>query len=479
MTKPLPVPLLAIEKRVSLNQPDLTVYFDDNKALDGLGRESARSGAVSMVTRGANAIFQFGAALFLARLLTPEDYGLVAMVLAITGFATLLVDLGSRDAIVQRPRISKGDVSTLFWITFATGSGLTLLVAASGPIIAAFYGEPRLTSITLVSSLTFATTALWCQHHALMRRALMFRRLALIEVVAGVSSAVLAIAMALGGWHYWALVIRPVAMSLFIACGVWLHCRWWPGRLNLTPAVRSMIGFGIPVIGNAITDFARSNVDRIAIGKCYGPNGLGQYQNGLQVYSNLLDPLGYLHEVAVGSLCKVLHHPAEFRRLWAKALSTMTFFAMPLFGVLAVTSQDLIVLVLGSRWSTAGTILSILALRGIPQVMERTVGWLHVPAGRTDRLMRWGLVAAFVQVVALFIGLPFGLVGVATAGVVCSYVLVLPALAYAGRPLGLGVKDSVEVTGRQFLGAVASAGVGFVLRDTVLSPSSSVERIRY
>ena len=78
MTKPLPVPLLAIERRVSLNQPDLTVYFDDNKALDGLGRESARSGAVSMVTRGANAIFQFGAALFLARLLTPEDYGLVS-----------------------------------------------------------------------------------------------------------------------------------------------------------------------------------------------------------------------------------------------------------------------------------------------------------------------------------------------------------------------------------------------------------------
>jgi PST family polysaccharide transporter len=108
--------------------------------------------------------------------------------------------------------------------------------------------------------------------------------------------------------------------------------------------------------------------------------------------------------------------------------------------------------------------------------MERTLGWLHVPAGRTDRWMRWSLFAAVAQVLALFAGLPFGLTAVATANVACAYILLLPALAYAGQPLGIGVRDVVQAAGRQIVGAVSAAGVGFLLRGTLLSNVSGLER---
>src|SRR2546427_91098 len=168
----------------------MTDYFSENKAQTGHGWHSARSGAGCMALRAVNIMFQICVVLFLARRLTPEDYGLVAMVLALTGFAPLIVDLGTREAVVQRFRITESEVASLFWLTVAVGLFFTCLVALSSPLIAWFYSEPRLLTITLVASLTFITAALPCQHQALLRRAMRFQTAVAIEVVAGVLSGV-------------------------------------------------------------------------------------------------------------------------------------------------------------------------------------------------------------------------------------------------------------------------------------------------
>ena len=183
----------------------MTDYFSENKAQAGHGWLSARTGARCAVIRAVNALFQLALFLILARQLTPEDYGLVAMVLAFTGFAPLIVDLGTRDAVIQKPRITESELAALFWITVAVGLFFTLLMAASSPLVAWFYHEPRLLTVTLASSLTFLATALTCQHDGLLRRAMRFQTVALIDVSSSVLSGIIAIAMAYRGWHYWAL----------------------------------------------------------------------------------------------------------------------------------------------------------------------------------------------------------------------------------------------------------------------------------
>jgi len=456
---------------------EVSRFFDENRAQAGHGRRAAISGVNSMVFRVVNAVFQIGSVIFLARLLSPEDYGLVGMVLAVTGFAPLLVDLGSRDAIVRQTTITESEVSTLFWITIGTGLLLTGVVASSSHFIAGFYHDERLASITVISALAFVATALSCQHQALMRRALMFKQLVAVEVSAGIGSGLLAIAMAFAGWEYWALVIRPIALSVLITVGAWWYCPWMPSRPAFQPTIRRMIKFGLALIGGSLTEFVRGSIERVAIGRRYGPEGLGQYQNGEQMFSQVMILLTYLQDVAIGNLSKVLRDPAEFRRLWAKGLSTMTFFAMPVFGALAVVGENLARLLLGSKWATAGLILSILALRGIPQVIDRTLGWLHVPAGHADRWMRWNVFATVAQIGAMLIGLPFGTTGVAIASVIVSYLLVLPGLAYAGRPLSIGVSDIVRVVGPQFVSAIAAFGVAILSRQWFASFSSDVVTI--
>lgn len=450
-------------------------YFADNTATEGLARQSVRGGAMSMIARALVAILQVGSVLFLARLLTPEDYGLVAMVTAITGFPQLLVDLGTRDAIVQRAKITESEVSALFWINLAIGCGFAVVVAACGPLIARFYHEPKLTLITVVSSLTFVLAALMSQHQALLRRAVKFRQLAIIDVVSTLLSIGIVIVMAFRGLGYWALAARPVAQFFFLSLGMWWSCRWIPGKPSFTKGVKDMVKFGMNLIGFSITDFFGKNSQRIVIGRFLGARILGYYQNALLICDNLIDLMVFsLHPLAVATLSKLQNERDEFRQFWAKGLSSVTFYAMPVFAVLAVIGQDAVVLLLGRKWASAGILVTVLALRGIPQSVDRTLGWLYVTSGRTDRWMHWGVFSMCIQLFAVACGLPFGQLGVAVALVVIAYLMFFPGIYYAGKPIEIGISDVMRVVGPQVVGSLAITAIGFTLRYTVLADMHSV-----
>src|ERR1700724_3550922 len=219
----------------------MSVYFKDHSFEAGHGRRSLRAGAVIVSARVLVTVIQLLTFLVLARLLSPEDYGLAGMVTAITVVAPLLVSLGTPDAVVQRARITEKDISALFWISTAVGCSIAVLMAACGPLIARFYGEPRLIWITEISALTFVVCALSCQHTSLLRRAMKFKELAAVEVGANLLSAGGAIAMAVYGLEYWALVLRPVLLTSFIAFGAWLLCRWVPGRPAMSGGAKEML----------------------------------------------------------------------------------------------------------------------------------------------------------------------------------------------------------------------------------------------
>jgi len=432
----------------------------------------------SIASRAVNVVVQVGSTMCLARLLSPDDFGLVAMVAAITGFAPMLVDLGTRDAAVQKAQITEEEVSALFWLTIGLGLGLGLLLALCSPLIASFYHESRLQRIAVVSSLTFVLSAASCQHFALLRRAMQFQKIAVLEVGSNLFGAVVSVTMAFCGTGYWALVAKPILASLFTVVGAWICCRWLPGIPKLTTGVKEMIKFGLNITGFTMTDYAGRAADRIGLGVKVGARPLGHYQNALFVYDNTLGLLSVsLHSVAVASLSKLRDNLGELRRAWANALSAVAFFAMPAFALLAVTGQDFMIVLLGGKWVHAGTLVSLLALRGMPHVVERTLGWLHVAAGRADRWMRWGLVSSAVQIIALLCGLPFGTKGVAIAYAICMYILFVPALAYAGRPLGIGALDVVRVVGAPLAGSLVTTAIGFLLRYSILAETPRVGRI--
>jgi O-antigen/teichoic acid export membrane protein len=453
------------------------VYFEEHKESADLGRRALRGGTVSVAMQYGNGVLQIIAAIILARLLAPEDFGLVAIVTVLTSFAPALIDFGLGDATTQSRTISPGQVSSLFWITVGVGSAVALLVIISSPLIAMIYKQPQLEAIALYSSVTFVLWGISNQHLALLRRAMEFGKIAKIQLGATLVGTLIAIIVAFRGYGYWALVVRPIATASYAAIGAWLVCKWRPGFPSFDDKVKSMIRFGLQVVGFSATyNFSRA-IDRIGLGLIYQPDQVGYYQNATNLYEySIFGPLLQLHTVGSAALSKLQSSPATLKQHYISAVSTLSYFVMPTAAILSVTGYDLTVFLLGEKWKEAGSLLSILALRGIFQVIETSSGWLHLAIGRADRWRNWGIVAAAVQIVLVLAGLPFGPEGVAVAAVATSLVIALPSIGYAGRPIGIGAADVIRAVLPQLIAAICTAACGWLLETWLLAEYAGLVR---
>jgi O-antigen/teichoic acid export membrane protein len=454
------------------------VYFGDHKESGDLGRLALRGGTASVAAQYGNGVLQVVAAAVLARLLAPEDFGLVAIVTVLTSFAPSLVDFGLGDATTQRNKITRSQVSSLFWLSCGIGLVIAVLVAACSPLIAWIYRDARLEAVALYSAISFVLFGASNQHLALLRRTMQFGKIAKIQILSTMTGVAVAIVIAIGGYGYWALVLRPIVTALGIAIGAWFVCQWRPGFPVLDDEVRSMVRFGLHVLGFSVTYSVARAVDRIGLGLFYRPEEVGYYQNAITLYDNsIFSTLSQLHTVGSSALSKLQSNPAALRQKYEAALSALAFFGMPAAAMLSVTAQDLTVLLLGEKWRAAGWLLSIIALRGIFQVVEGSQGWLHLSTGRADRWRNWGIVTAIIQILAVVAGLPFGATGVAVASVIASSLIAVPSITYAGRPIGIGATLVIRAVGHQLIGAISTAAAGWWLQTTALTGYSSLIRI--
>ncbi len=456
----------------------VAIYFEDHSASADLGRRALRGGLVSVVMQYGNGALQIIAAIILARLLAPEDFGLVAIVTVLTSFAPLLIDFGLGDATVQRSKITHTQVNSLFWLSSGIGLAVAVVVAACSPVIAWIYREPRLEAIALFSAVTFLFGGISNQHLALLRRSMRFGRVANIQVLGTLAGIIVAVVAAICGLDYWALVLRPIVSTFCVAVGAWSACQWRPGLPAFDSEVKPMVRFGLHVVGFSVIATVARAVDRIALGLFYRPDQVGYYQNATALYENsIFSALVQLHVVGSAALSKLQSDPAALRKKYEAALSTLSFFFMPVAAILSVVAEDLTVILLGEKWRMAGLLLSILALRGIFQVVEGSQGWLHLSIGRADRWRNWGVVTAAVQVAAVIGGLPFGAKGVAVAMVVASSLIAVPSISYAGRPIGIRAALVIRAVGMQLIGAICTVAGGWWLQTEAFADYSSFVRV--
>lgn len=241
----------------------------EEQSLDGLSTDhlqsdlrgrSVRGGVLNVTSQGAQFLIQSVATIVLARLLTPSDFGLVAMVSTVTGLGQAFADLGLSEATIQRKEISHNQVSALFWINVAIGLGLMTITLLSAPILARFYREPRLVNITLLVSLTFLFGGLRVQPDAILKRQMRFAALAIRDVASYAVAVPIAIFMAWRGASYWALVALPLILNFNVMMLSWLMIKWRPSLPRRDAQVGSMIAFG----GNVAASYFIITVSRSA-----------------------------------------------------------------------------------------------------------------------------------------------------------------------------------------------------------------------
>ncbi|HXY51056.1 MAG TPA: oligosaccharide flippase family protein [Terriglobales bacterium] len=421
-------------------------------------RELALRGAgATLLSGGVGLAIQVVATVVLARLLTPKDFGLVTMV---STFSLLLVNFGLNgltEAVVQRDEINHALASTLFWINLSAGVLLTIGFAAAGGLLARFYHDPLVLPITVGIALTIFFTSTSVMHLALLKRAMQFSKVSVNDIRARTVSVVVSILLAWAGYGYWALVAGAIALPLSASIGAWLLCRWRPGFTGLAPGTGSVLRFAFNTYGNFSVNYCSRNTDNLLVGWRFDAQSLGFYKKAYDLFAlSATQLVSSLTVVVVSTLSKVKPDSSQFRRYLLGALTGMAFVGMWLAADLTLVGKDLIRLLMGPKWEPAGKIFTFFGPGIGVMILYYTHGWIHLSIGRADRWLRWGIIEFVVTCLLFLAGLPWGPVGIAVAWTVSFWLLTVPALWYAGRPIRLGITPLLSLIWRYLVASLAT-----------------------
>lgn len=430
----LPVP--ASEPAAARPAPES--YFATEHIAATIEQRTVRGGAVTVAYQVGKQALGIAETAILARLITPADSGLIAMVVVVTGFIALFNDLGLSAATVQRDTLSQRQVSTLFWINIAMGALLGLITALAAPALAWFYAEPRLLPVTVAIAFGFVFGGLTVQHRALLKRQMRFGALVRIDMAAtvvGMACAIVAAALLPPALRYWALALELLVQGPVQIAGLWLACRWRPGPPARRGGVRPLLVFGGNLTGYRIVNYFARNLDNLLIGRLFGPAALGLYG---KAYGLLLLPLRRVTDpfstVAVPALSRLTDAPARYREFYLRLSSLVCLLTMPLVALLIGASDWVVAVVLGPDWAGVSPLFALLGVSGLVEPLSVTTGWLFVSQGRTAEQLRWGFISTALLVSAIVAGLPWGPAGVAASYGVTGLLLRTPLLFwFVGR----------------------------------------------
>lgn len=401
-------------------------FRTEHLSTDLTGR-TARGGTIMIVSQGTKFLINMASAVVLARLLKPQDYGLIAMVAVVVNFSYPFRNLGLSAATMQRSEITDKQVSTLFWVNVGLSVAAMLITAALAPAIAAFFGEPRLIWITLAFAASFIFGGLTVQHEALLKRQMRFMAIAANEVISMLLGTTTAICLAWKGFGYWALVCSQLAIGSSYALGVWLICRWRPGLPNWNSGVGSMLRFGRNLTGFNVLNYLARNVDNLLIGRYWGAQQLGIYARAYQLLLLPLDQIiAPIDGVAVTALSRLAEDADRYRQAYLRMLEKLAMITMPAMALMIVTSDWLVRVILGPQWIETGRVFALLGIIGIVEPVSSTMGWLLISQGRTHHILQWGIIDAVVSIASIIAGLPWGAVGVAASYAIVGIILRKP-----------------------------------------------------
>jgi PST family polysaccharide transporter len=373
----------------------------------------------------------------LAHLLSPHDFGLLTMAGVFTAIGGLLSTLGAGPTIVQRPELSEGLLRSLATLGVAVGLGLWLVFALASGVIARFFGEPAVATLIAVLAANFALSAFGMVPDALLQRGLRFGRLVAIDMAALVVSSAGSVGMAALGYGVWSLVLPNLAATWLKSLLLLVSSPWRP-RLGFdASAVSGVLGFGGSVLGfNALLYFTR-NADRLIIGRALGAVQLGLYDYAYRFYSYPVEVVtGVLISVMSPTFSRLQHDRTGLGRGFLRANGAIALVTFPMMTGLFVVAAPFVRVVLGEQWTSVIPLVRVLAPLGALQSLGATPGQIFLATGNAALRLWWAVIYTIVIVLSFAAGLPWGVLGVASA-----YAIVMVPITLIGFWLALRLVD--------------------------------------
>lgn len=347
----------------------------------------------------------------MARLLRPEDFGLMAMVMVAIGFAQAFADMGISNAIIHRQDVSREQLSSLYWLNMIAGVAVFTLVVVATPLAAWLFREPRLTELMAWSALAFLITPLGHQFQVLLQKNLRFEILGSVEVGAAFVGAVTAVGSALAGQGVYSLVWGQLALatvkSLSLLAIGWRD--WRPGLRLRAKDLQGYLGFGLYQMAQQIANYVSTVADQMLIGALLGAQTLGYYN---LAFNLVIQPVSRLNpiltRVALPVFAKIQNERDRLANGFLTLQRVVAVVNFPLLVGVAVVAPVFVPTVLGEQWLPSISLIQILAFVAMIRSIGNTVGSLLLAKGRADLGFYYTLLTLFAQIPAVYLGAQYG-----------------------------------------------------------------------
>ncbi|MGE7020276.1 lipopolysaccharide biosynthesis protein [Solibacillus cecembensis] len=403
-----------------------------------MGNEVTKSKVIvsllwKLMERGGTQGIQFIVMIILARILLPEEFGLIILVTIFIAIAGVFVQSGFNTALIQNKDVNEIDFSSVFYLNLFVASLLYLLLFFTAPLIATFFEQPDFMTVLRVLSCTLFLGALNSIQYAIIEKKMQFKKLFLISLGANVVSGIAGIWMAYDGFGVWALVGQQLINQLMLTLFLWYAVMWRPQLLFSIERIKILFSFGWKLMASALIDVLYSNIRNVLVGKIYSPAILGFYNRGDQFPSLLVSNInGSIQSVMLPTLSSYQDDKQRVKEIVRRAIVTSAFIIFPMMVGLAVIAEPLVKILLTEKWLPTVPFLQIFclvyALWPIHTANLQAINAL----GRSDTFLKLEIVKKLVGLIILGISLPFGVhamaMGISISGILYTFINAYPNL---------------------------------------------------
>lgn len=422
---------------------------------ESLKNKTKKGLAWSMIERFATQGVQFLFGIILARLLSPDDYGVIAMPLVFLAIAQCIIDSGFSTALIRKPELTEDDLSTAFYFNIGIGILCYAVLFFSSPLIADFYHTPILSSLLKVTALAVLFNPLCAVQQAILTRKIDFKTQAIVSLSGAVVSGIVGLYMAYNGFGVWSLVFQQVGGYVMRTILLWVLGKWKPKRKWSWESFHYLWGFGSKMLGSALLDTIYNNIYPIVIGKYFSAQDLGNYTRAQQ-FSSLpsSNVTGVLQRVTFPVLSSIQNEDERLAKNYRKILKLSAFLIFPLMLMLSAVADPLVRVLLTDKWEGSIILLQIICFSMMWYPIHAINLNLLTVKGRSDLFFRLEIFKKVVGVIIMCITIPNGIIWMVSGSIASSMIALVINTYYTGKIIHVGyfkqMRDLLPIFGVSF-----------------------------
>ena len=420
-------------------------------------------------------VIQFVIGIIIARILAPEDFGVVGMTAIFLALANTIVDSGFGSALIQKKDRTEADYSTCFYFNILVGLAIYGILWIAAPWIADFYRTPILTDVVRVLGIAFIINSLSISQTARMTAEMQFRQMSVITIVAQLVTGLVGLVLAMTGWGVWALVFQQIASGAVRLIGMEIALKWVPSLQFSRQSLRHLFGFGSKILCSSIINTVYNNLYTLVIGRAFLPSDVGYYTRANQTAALPTNSLTQVvMKVAYPMMAQVQDDVERLRNAYTKFLRAQLFVIFPVLLGIAALAEPLFLVLLGEKWLPAVPLLQVLCLGMLfDPLTVINLNILYVK-GRTDLVLRLELIKKPIAFLILFLSLNFGLMWLCAGRALYCLIAYAFNCYYTGRFIGMGFWRQIVIILPVLVRGVVMGAVCYGLCLVISNPLAQV-----